>query len=209
MKNTYLAVGEKTECQQMIYQYSTIYKKGSYQLNKSYYSAEENEDINLIDIENTTNSDNPNFFNTEKLVALVGNGKTSEYETRTIIDTAQLMFAIRNSNVGDVTLPTVSFAYENPVEISASSISEANYTINKLEYNGENKDNTNMLVNNIEFAINSTNNRGSSKYMSIQKEAVNGIKNNALIIEYAEPLLSGLSTIGALVYKLNKVTINV
>ncbi len=206
MKNTYMALGSEISVDQMIYQYTTLYKKGSYTLTKTYYKADDKEDVNLIDIENTTDSNSPSFFNTEKLSAMSGNGKSYEYEVRRVIDNAQLMFAIRNSDLNNA-IPTVSFSYGSPININASNKNQTNYNIDKLIYNGENKDKTNMTVNNIEFSINSTNNRGSSKYMAIQANEVNGIKNNALIVEYAEPVLSGLSNIGALVYKLNKVTI--
>lgn len=206
MKNTYLSLTSES-VDQKIYQFSVLYNKDKYTLTKTYYNSEENEDINLIDITNT-DVNSPNYFNTAKLVAMSGNGNSHEYNIRTVIDNAQLMFAMRNSNVDTLTLPTLSFAYEQPIDISASYKNEANYTFDSLIYNGENKDNTNMTVKNIEFFINATNNRGSAKYVTIQKEAVKDIKNNALIVEYAEPLLSGLSNIGALVYKLNKVTIN-
>ncbi len=207
MKNTYLSLSSETKYQQMIYQYSALYNKENYTLTKTYYNPAENEDINLIDITDT-DPNSPSYFNTEKLVALSGNGNSHEYKTRTIIDNAQLLFAIRNSNLDGSTLPTVSFTYEKPIDMVAKNRNEVNYTLENFTYNGEDKSSTNITVNNIEFYINSTNNRGSSKYMSIQKEEANGIKNNALIVEYAEPLLSGLSNIGALVYKLNKVTIS-
>ena len=206
MKYTYLFVDAENDLSQIIYQFSTTYKKNGYISTKTFYQPEENEDVNLIDITDT-DVNSPSYFDTQKLKAMAGNGKSHEYDLQAIVDNNQLMFAIRNSNLGSVKLPTVSFSYDAPVDITAQNRNQANYTIENLIYNGENKDNTNMPINNVEFYINATNNRGSSKYMSIQREAVNGISNNALIVEYAEPLLSGLSNIGALVYKLNKVTI--
>ncbi len=206
MKYTYFFPDAEEDLTQMIFQYSTLYKKSGYILTKTYYEPEENEDVNLIDITDT-DVNSPNYFDLQKLKAMAGNGKSHGYELKGVVDNNQLMFAIRNSNLGTVNLPTVSFSYDTPIKITAKNRNQANYTIENLIYNGENKDNTNIPVNNVEFYINATNNRGSSKYMSIQKEAVDGISNNALIVEYAEPLLSGLSNIGALVYKLNKVTI--
>ncbi len=210
MKYTYLVIGIEQKLSQVIYQYSTVYNKANFKTTKAYYAPSENEDINNIDVTNTNinNASDPSYFDTAKLKPFLNGTSTYEYTVRTAIDNNQLMFAIRNSNLGSVTLPTISYSYDKPIEIVAQNKNNANITIDELEYNGQTKENVNMPIKNVEFYINSTTNRGSSKYMSIQKEAVDGINNNALIVEYAEPLLSGLSTIGALVYKLNKVTIN-
>ena len=205
MKTSFLTLGAETKYEQMIYQYSVLYNKDSYNISKKYYSADENENINLIDITDT-DPNSPSYFDTTKLTALSGDGKTVEYDIKTIIDNAQLLFAIRNSELS-AKLPTVSFTYETPIELVATAENEANYTINQLTYNGEDKSNTSMPITIVELYINSSNNRGVTKYLNIQKEEVNGIKNNALMVEYAEPVLSGLTSLGALVYKLNKVTI--
>ncbi len=206
IKNTYLSI-EDNEVDQKIYQYSIIYTKSNYTVTKTYYAPDANEDVNLIDVTNTTDSNSSSYFNTQKLLPLSGNENSQQYQIRTIIDNAQLLFAIRSSNIDDTIIPTTSFTYDQPVKMMASYKNDVNYTFEKLTYNGENKDNTNIPVENLEFSINSTNNRGSSKYLSIQKESANGVNDNALIVEYAEPILSGISNIGALVYKLNKVTI--
>ena len=210
MKNTYIMVNDETAKEQMIYEFSTLYKKSDYTVTKKYYQKDEKEDINLIDIANTTDADNPNYFNTQKLVAMSGDGESHDYTIRNVVDNVQLMFAIRNSNISDsdsIVLPTTSFAYDSPISIYASHKNDTDNTISELIYNGETLQNVNIPVKNIEFSINSTTDKGSPKYLSIQKAEVNGIKNNALIVEYAEPLLSGLSNAGALVYKLKQVTI--
>ncbi len=205
-KYTYFYLDSDEPLPQVIYQTSTLYKKGKYTLTKMRYAPQENEDINNLDL-TETDVNSPNYFDLTKLSAFTGNGKSYEYELKRVVDNAQLMFAIRNSDSNTANLPTISFSYDKPIDISAKKKNQANYTFNTLTYNGDNKDNTNMLVNNVEFYINTTNNRGSSKYLSIQCEEVNGIKNNALIVEYAEPLVSSISTIGALVYKLTNATV--
>ena len=200
MKYTYFTVNTQDQFPQVIYQYTTLYKKSSYVLTKTHYDPDENEDINLIDITDE------NSLNTQKLVGFNNSGASHEYTLRRAVDNAQLMFAIRNSTLS-TSLPTVSYSYDVPINIKAESKGQENCTINQLDYNGQSLSNVNMPITNVVFGIDSTNNKGSSKFMKIQKEAVGDIKNNALIVEYAEPLLSGLTNVGALVYKLNKVTI--
>ena len=206
MKYTYFIVGQET-LPQVIYQYSTSYDKANFKTTKTVYNPETSEDVNLIDITDT-DPNSPSYLDMTKFKPFSGDGASHEYSIRTAIDNNQLLFAIRNSNVGEVNIPTISFSYDNAISLIAKSRNDANYTINNLNYNGTDIANVNMPIKNVEFYINSTTNAGSSKYLSIQKEAVGDIKNNALIVEYAEPFLSGLSTVGALVYKLNKVTIN-
>lgn len=201
MKYTYFVVDQET-LPQAIYQYSTTYNKANFKTIKTIYNPADNEDVNLIDITDSSS------FDTTKLTPFSGSGVSHEYTIRTAIDNNQLLFAIRNSSLEGATIPTISFTYDNATSIAAKGRNDATYTINNLNYNGTPINTIELPVKNIEFYINNVNNRGSSKYLSIQKGAVDNVKNNALMVEYAEPFLSGLSTVGALVYKLNKVTIN-
>ncbi len=210
MKYTYFFLNIEDELTQVIYQYSNTYNKSKYRSTKMCYQAETDEDINDIDLTMTaeTYKGSLGYFDLTKLKPISGNGKSHEYELKRVIDNNQLMFAIRNSNLS-ATIPTISFTYDDAVEITANNRNTVDYEIKGLTYNGQAIPDTTMKVKNVEFGINATNNRGSSKYMYIQKEAVNGINNNALIVEYAEPLLSGFANVGALVYKLTNATVTI
>lgn len=200
VKNTFIAMDqERIQAVQSIYQYTTTYRKDNYLLTKKVYNPSQNEDINLIDVEQ---------FDQSKLIAIQGNGSSNEYTARHAIDNVQLLFALRNINISkgsSASLPVCTYMYNEPQSLII--INESQPSINsKIKYNGVDKD-VEIPVNSLEISLTGTTNGGPTKYVSIQNKEADGILNNALPVEYAEPVFESASfqMIGALVYKLSDV----
>ncbi len=202
VKNTFIAMDqERIQAVQSIYQYTTTYRKDNYLLTKKVYNPSQNEDINLIDVEQ---------FDQSKLIAIQGNSSLIEYTARHAIDNVQLLFALRNIKISknsSATLPVSTYMYNEPQSLVIINASQAPIPT-AVTYNGVNK-NVEIPVNNLEISLTGTTNGGPTKYVSIQNKEADGILNNALPVEYAEPVFENASfqMIGALVYKLSDVEI--
>ena len=216
VKNTFVANDEtRIEFSHKIYQYTTTYKKSSFTTVKKYYSEADGEDI--------TGTMDLNALDENKLITIKGNGAggTTEYEFRHVIDNVQLLFAIRNLGVSKGSsslLPTVTYMYGEPgtLQISNSSHSTFNFET-KLNYarpsytNIYAEDTLSMPVKNIRIMLTETDYSGLPKYVVVQNDTADHskIKNNNLIVEYAEAVISNSSydCLGALVYRLNGVSL--
>ena len=210
VKTTYIAMDStKIEADQNIYEYSTVYKNGKFTQTKKQYKKDANEDINGINIENSNEY-------TAKLKSLTGDGNSHDYKLRHAIDNIQLIYAIRNLNIkkdDSTTLPTITYMYNKPMNLLVKNDSESSFTFNSLTYNGIVYDQTTskveMPTKNLSISLSGTTHTGSKKYLTLQKDAVSGIANYALPVEYAECLFenASLNTLGALVYTLKTATI--
>ena len=216
VKNTYVANDEtRIEFAHKIYQYETIYKKNSYVMKKSYYSPDENEDI-------TVEMNLSNLDETNKLVPMTGNNKSYEYGFREVLDNVQLTFGARNLSIkkeSSLTLPIVNYMYSSPMKLSLTNLSNSVYNIDKheLNYKTPSFEKTYAIgqlqipVSNIKITLSNTNYMGLPKYVVVQNNSADdqNIKNNALIVEYAEGIVASASynCLGALVYRLKDVNI--
>lgn len=208
VKNTYIEINSnKLNTDQTIYEYTTLYKNEKFTLTKKYYKPDENEKINDVEIEN------PEQYYYDKLKSLAGDGKSYEYELRKVIDNVQLIFAARNLNIkkgNSTTIPTITYMYNEPKDLIIKNHSESSLT-RTLDYNGSGEVELDIPIKNLLIGITGTDHVGSTKYLTLQKDKVGDIENYALPIEYAESIFifenGSFSTIGALVYKLNKVDI--
>ena len=220
VKNTYVANDEtRIEFSHKIYQYTTTYKKSSFTTVKKYYAEADGEDI--------TGALDLTKLDQDKFVTIKGNGGggTAEYDFRHVIDNVQLMFAIRNLSISkgsSLLLPTVTYMYSNPckLQISNSSVSTFNFET-ELNYARPNytnvyaEDTLTMPVKNMRIMLAETDYSGLPKYLVLQNDSADNtndnpnIKNNNLIVEYAEPVISNSSydCLGALVYRLNGVNL--
>ena len=137
-----------------------------------------------------------------------------EYKYKTIVDNAQLFFAIRNLTVDGTTathLPAVSYSYGSQMELYVRNHNQLKenfniaYTQNGTTYNETGE----VKYNHLSFMIGSTTNSGAPQYLKVQTEASANLPYKSLILEYAETLTTfGLfRSLGALVYTLDSVEI--
>ena len=127
------------------------------------------------------------------------------YAFKTIIDNAELLFALRNVTVDkDVStnLPVVSASYGEAKTLSISNVSEFESNVNLL-VNGTTVSEK-INVNKLKFNLNGNKNTGISQYLTVQKSASANIPSKTLITEYAHALMCyGTNAVtGALIYKL-------
>ena len=216
VKNTFLANDEtRIEFSHKIYQYTTTYKKSSFTTVKKYYAEADGEDI--------TGTMDLNNLDQTKLKTIKGNGSggTAEYEFRSIVDNVQLLFAIRNLSVSKGSssiLPTVTYMYSNPSSLQISNSSHSTYNVETaLNYarpsytNIYAEDTLSIPVKNMRIMLTNTDYSGLPKYVTVQNDSADNtnVKNNNLIVEYAEAVISNSSyhCLGALVYRLNGVNL--
>lgn len=142
--------------------------------------------------------------------------KTSEhkYSSKTVIDNAQLFFALRNVKVdvdGTYTLPVVSSAYGDPTDLAVKNLQEfdddAAFSYKGTDYSGK------VKVKELAYYVNSQNTTGSRQFVYIQKAAVKDgdntvVENRALPVKMVFPMIAygSFSRLGSLVYKLTSVT---
>ena len=130
-----------------------------------------------------------------------------EYEFKRVIDTNQLLFAVRglaiNSNATK-TFPVVSSSYGSAQSLVVENTAENTKTAN---INGKTLE---IPVKNLNFKRSTQYNTGIPHYILLQKESVPDLSNKALVIEYAAPLTTygTFTTMGALVYSLRTVSYN-
>lgn len=109
---------------------------------------------------------------------------TEEYTFRAAIDNAELLFAIRGielSSTASISIPVISPSYNKPTALKITNVSSAT---NKFEINGEEQDKT---YNTLSFCVDNTNTSGLSQYVKVQSP--NTKNGNALLLEYAKPLI--------------------
>ena len=140
------------------------------------------------------------------------NGKSNsyEYDFKSVIDNAQLLFVLRNvsfEKTSNYSLPTVSPSYGIPKTLTVSNKEEVTKTLDVM-VNGR-QVNESLSVKNLSFYVNDNKNTGTPQYVSIQKsESSNkGIPNKAFMTEYAQSLIcyGSFTSMGALIYKLSSI----
>ncbi len=156
----------------------------------------------------TMTPENVPDFNTEN---------TYEYDFKTVIDNAQLLFALRNITIEEndtFSLPTVSPSYGEAKTLTVYYSENANSTYtNRLTFTSPATSFTDkeveVPVKMLKFNIQSTLNSGAYHYANIQKSATDDLPFRSLMTEYSAPIISYYSyhTLGAMVYKLTSVTI--
>lgn len=154
------------------------------------------------------NSDKDNDEQRPKLDGSNLKEKEYDYESKTLIDNAELLFALRNVAVDEektVYIPTVATNYGDYKSLAITNKAENEQEIT-VKVNGSEKTER-IKVKNLSYAINSKNGAGTSQKVVIQKsDKSSAIPDKALMIEYAEPLItqSSPSKLGALVYTLTE-----
>lgn len=144
---------------------------------------------------------------------------TADYTYKTVIDNAQLLFAIRNIDIQQeqaIQIPVVSYQYAE-----AKNLIFANNGENKIEdisinYNNINSTNTytEITVAQYSFGINSINAAGAKQILYVQKAQENAGQNalpyKSLLYRYVAPVIEygAFSSLGSLVYTLESVTIS-
>ncbi len=126
---------------------------------------------------------------------------TEEYDYKKAIDNNQLLFAIRNFTTDaeqTTSLPVVNSIYNDTVTCLLSAHANQNYKL------GE------ETVATRSFSINLNNQRASglSHYFTVQTGASSSGKNNALLVNFAQPLYDygTMSCVGALEFTLNSIS---
>ena len=209
-KTTYLNLtSSKLDLAQAIYQYSTIYNAESYTMTKSSYTPDQSEDINLIDIK----ADN---WTSNKLTQLETNGNvTYEYDLRSVIDSNQLLFAIRNiafsESLTELQIPTASYSYGESVPLLVKNQEKATFNLKYNLTDGTERAQNDLLatpINKITFKASDSYFTGPAKIVKVQEKATDDLAYNALILEFAEPLFDiSMNMFGALKYTLKQCTI--
>ncbi len=129
-----------------------------------------------------------------------------DYTLKTLIDSNQLLFAIRNLKLDleqTKVIPTVHPTYNEAKEISVSRFCDSERTVN---LNGESKV---FKVSGISYRLNSVDAAGYEQLVFVQNTAVDGVENKALIVSYVEPLVeyAAYKMTGAMVYSLKTISI--
>lgn len=207
-KTTYLDLSsDKLELTQTIYQYETTYNTEEYVVKKSSYTKDKDEDVNLVDIK----VDN---WTSPKLRELDKNGNLSyEYDLRTVIDSNQLLFAIRNvafsQSLTELQIPTVSYSYGESVPVLVKNQEQQTYN---LKYNlADGSERAQLLatpVNKITFNASGSYYTGPSKVVKLQEKTnEHELNYKSLILEFGEPLFDiNMNMFGALKYTLTTAT---
>ncbi len=140
---------------------------------------------------------------------------TNEYEYKTIIDNAQLLFAIRNFPLeleSAEAMPVVGCNYGEAVSlaINKNSTSNISYQEKPLAY-GLSNYSGNIETSLYHFYRNKTNETGVKQNVYIQNNVENSdIAYKSLLLRYVEPLTSvygNVLSLGALVYNLRSVQV--
>ncbi len=138
-----------------------------------------------------------------------GSEKTYEYESRTVIDNSELLFALRNVAIAEESssnIPVVSAVYGEYKTLAVNNRSQNEQSVT-LNVNGEQKTET-IKVNNLYYSVNSKNESGASQKLVVQASGTE-IPNLALPILYAEPLIIQNSSykLGTLLYTLSEIEV--
>ena len=167
------------------------------------YSCETIYNVESYTITKTEKNDKGEVYKTEK--------QTYDYAYKSVIDNSQLLFALRNVTISQgssISLPTVAPQYGQATPLKVANLNEVTLKAN-FNYNDK-AVNEDMKVKCLSFAVDSENTRGASQFVKIQKESSENVLQNALLIEYVEPLVTYVTPtcMGALKYSLNSATIN-
>ncbi len=151
--------------------------------------------------------------------SLVMNSSTSssskEYTFKKVTDNGQLLFLIRNLNVelgSNYTFPVKALSYPEAKNIAVYYNDNVEQSFN---LNVNMKGNTfngavTVPYKNLTYRVSDGYNTGKRHYALVQSGSVSGLSHRALLLEYAEPLTTAgsLHGLGALVFKLNTVTVS-
>ena len=187
--NSYLLVYSSETPAQIIqgkYEFTTVYQQKNYKLT-SIVTSDEGKDT------------------TEK---------TYNYNYKTAIDNAQLLFALRNVEIEEkatLTLPVVSPSYGKAMTLQIKNAESSTVEKNIIYSDGTKESTaTSTPVKNYNFMIHATENTGALHYMKYQKSQTENLPFRSLLIEYAAPIIcfSAHNCIGALVYQLDSVEVS-
>ncbi len=141
---------------------------------------------------------------------------TKEYNFKSIIDNAQLLFALRNFPLaleGSQALPVVASNYGEAVPLAVRNTQKntIKYEQDKpLSYNYENFEGD-VEISHLLFYRNEANETGAMQHVYIQNKVDNSpLAYKSLLVRYVEPLTSIYGTIvpmGVLVYNLSSVVV--
>ncbi len=134
------------------------------------------------------------------------NGYTNDYEYRTLIDNAELLFAVRNLDVElekSVYIPVVSAQYKEDKTLAIKAESASTEPKTTIKVNGTLSEEELQVIN-YSLSIYGTENAGTRQLFSVQKAKGAALENKALLVKYVEPLTAyGLmAPMGVLVYTL-------
>ena len=132
---------------------------------------------------------------------------THDYEFKTLVDNAQLLFALRNLEVKENAprnLFVSSSAYKEQTDIAVyfeKAVTERaeNLAVNGTEFTED------VKLDMIRFRVNSAKKSGNEQYLFIQnEESAGNIPNNAYIFKYVQPLIcyGSFEFIGSLEFSL-------
>ncbi len=141
------------------------------------------------------------------------NGSSVSYQPKTVIDNAELLFAMRNINISSgksFYLPVVEASYKTDKTLLVTNQSENTGTFS-FDYNGATYSEEKIKVKNLKYSLDESKTSGKNQYVTIQKsESESGnIPSMALMLKYVSPLMTygTFANMGALVYTLNSVTV--
>lgn len=171
--------------------------------------SNENSVVERLVATRTTSYDKTSYTLVEKVDDVT---KTTDYDYKfaTVIDNAQLLFALRNIDVSvdsSFYLPTVSYAYGEAKDLRVDGKSQTTVPVEITKDGVLITDE--MSLNNLSFMVNDSTKAGMSQYVSVQKSRSDKIAFNSLLYSYAEPLMSygNILPMGYLVYTLNGIDI--
>ena len=190
--------GAKTARLRILDSYSSIsYNEKSYKVitDFTYYGFDKDNDADRPSVDNDNRTEN-------------FSEKTFEYESKTVIDNADLLFALRNVNVEEsksVNIPVVAANYGEYQTLSVTNKANNSKDVT-VKVNGEEKSER-INVMNLSYSINSQNKSGTSQKVVVQTSG-SSVPDRALLLEYAEPLIAQGSPVkvGTLVYRLTEVS---
>ena len=144
---------------------------------------------------------------------------TADYTYKTVIDNAQLLFAIRNIDIQQeqaIQIPVVSYQYAEAKNLIFANNGENKIKDISINYNNIDSTNTytEITVAQYSFGINSINAAGAKQILYVQKAQENAGQNappyKSLLYRYVAPVIEygAFSSLGSLVYTLESVTIS-
>lgn len=127
------------------------------------------------------------YFSSSYKITSGGDTTTVDYTPKTVIDNAQLLFALRCFDISSdsTSIPVVTSAYNDAKALSftADSDESKNYTIT---YNGVSADYS-VRIKSCRFGINSTREKGQSHKFAVQKAGGN-LPYKAYLTYYSQPV---------------------
>lgn len=134
------------------------------------------------------------------------NAYTNDYAYRTVIDNAELLFAVRNLDVElekSLYIPVVSAQYREDKTLAIKAESASTEPKTTITVNGTPSEEELQVIN-YSLSIYGTENSGTRQLFSVQKAKGAALENKAVLVKYVEPLTAyGLiAPMGVLVYTL-------